>query len=196
MGMTRDSSGFSVHPPGEQSLVVENERPDGVDLDSFFGPVRVEWDYEAALTPLGQLPFFIHFLKTSGLFDALVADCPLRYGSPNAPKKRDVLGTAMLAMLAGHKRYAHIAALRRGPAGAARHEQDRQRGCGPPGLQGDRGEGRRAVAAPASCLLRGAASGRAVDPRRRYDDQAALWPSGRSGLGLQPQEARTSEALL
>ena len=112
MGMTRDSSGFSAHPPGEQSLVVENERPDGVDLDSFFGPVRVEWDHEAALTPLGQLPFFIHFLKASGLFDALVADCPLRYGSPNAPKKRDVVGTAMLAMLAGHKRYAHIAALR------------------------------------------------------------------------------------
>jgi len=112
MGMTRDSSSFSVHPPGGQSSVVANERPDGVDLDSFFGPVRVEWDHEAALTPLGQLPFFIHFLKTSGLFDALVADCPLRYGSPNAPKKRDVVGTAMLAMLAGHKRYAHIAALR------------------------------------------------------------------------------------
>jgi hypothetical protein len=34
----------------------------------------------------------------------LVADCPLHYTSPNAPKKRDVLGTAMLAMLAGHKR--------------------------------------------------------------------------------------------
>ncbi len=112
MGMTRDSSGFSAHPPGEQSLVVANEWPGGVDLDSFFGPVRVEWDHEAALTPLGQLPFFIHFLKASGLFDALVADCPLRYGSPNAPKKRDVVGTAMLAMLAGHKRYAHIAALR------------------------------------------------------------------------------------
>ena len=41
---------------------------------------------------------------------ALVADCPLHYTSPNAPKKRDVLGTAMLSMLAGHKRYAHIAA--------------------------------------------------------------------------------------
>ena len=64
------------------------------------------------MTPLGQLPFFIDFLKTAGLFDALVADCPLRYLSPNAPSKRDVLGTAMLSMLAGHKRYAHIAALR------------------------------------------------------------------------------------
>ncbi len=93
-------------------MVVEREPLGGVDLDSFFGPVRVEWDHNAALTPLGQLPFFIHFLKASGLFDALVADCPLRYRSPNAPPKRDVLGTAMLSMLAGHRRYAHIAALR------------------------------------------------------------------------------------
>jgi len=83
-------------------------------------------DTEAALTPLGQLPFFIDFLKAAGLFDAFVADCPLRYTSPNAPKKRDVLGTAMLSMLSGHKRYAHIAryvaiAFSR----ASRHEQDR-----------------------------------------------------------------------
>ena len=103
-----DSSPPSAHLSGEQSLVVEGEPPGGVDLDSFFGPVRVEWDHEAALTPLGQLPFFIHFLKASGLFDAFVADCPLRYVSPNAPKTRDVLGTTMLSMLAGHKRYAHI----------------------------------------------------------------------------------------
>ena len=93
-------------------MAVATEPPGGVDLDSFFGPIRVEWDHEAAMTPLGQLPFFIDFLKTTGLFDALVADCPLRYLSPNAPRKRDVLGTAMLSMLAGHKRYAHIAALR------------------------------------------------------------------------------------
>ncbi len=109
--MKRDSSALSAHPSGEQSLVVAR-KPPGVDLDSFFGPVRVEWDHEAALTPLGQLPFFIHYLKASGLFDALVADCPLRYRSPNAPDRRDVVGTTMLSMLAGHKRYAHIAALR------------------------------------------------------------------------------------
>ena len=34
------------------------------------------------------------------------------YTSPNAPEKRDVLGTTMLSVLAGHKRYAHITALR------------------------------------------------------------------------------------
>jgi hypothetical protein len=76
------------------------------------GADRVEWDHEAASTPLGQLPFFIDFLKTAGLFEALVADCPLNYTSPNASQTRDVLGTAMLSMLAGHKRYSHIAALR------------------------------------------------------------------------------------
>ena len=185
MDMTRDSSSFSAHRPGEQSLVVANERPGGVDLDSFFGPVRVEWDHEAALTPLGQLPFFIDFLKASGLFDALVADCPLRYGSPNAPKKRDVVGTAMLAMLAGHKRYAHIAALR----------------CDAvlPELLGmskiiSEDAVRRAFKAVkenegAMWLRRhladlcGAASGRAVDPRRRYDDQAALWLGSRASWG-------------
>ena len=109
--MTRDSHALLPHPPGEQPLVVE-ETPSGVDVDSFGGTVRVEWDHEAAMTPLGQLPFFIDYPKTAAPFDAFVADCPLRYESPNAPKKRDVLGTAMLAMLAGAKRYAHIAAVR------------------------------------------------------------------------------------
>ena len=110
--MTHELSNPSFHPAGEQPPVEGKGPPQGVILDSFSGPVLVEWDTEAALTPLGQLPFFIDFLKAAGLFDAFVADCPLRYTSPNAPKKRDVLGTAMLSMLSGHKRYAHIAALR------------------------------------------------------------------------------------
>jgi len=110
--MTHDSSHPWPHPPGEQSPVVGAARPPGVDIDSFCGSVHIEWDHDAAMTPLGQLPFFIHFLKASGLFDALIADCPPRYVSPNAPSKRDLLGTTMLSMLAGHGRYAHIAALR------------------------------------------------------------------------------------
>ena len=112
MVMTHDLALPPLHPMGDQSPVEDKSLPPGVGLDSFAGPVHVEWDAEAALTPLGQLPFFIDFLKVSGLFDAFVADCPLHYTSPNAPKKRDVLGTTMLSMLSGHKRYAHIAALR------------------------------------------------------------------------------------
>jgi hypothetical protein len=41
-----------------------------------------------------------------------VKDCPLEYKSPNAPQERDVLGTILLSVLAGHWRYAHISALR------------------------------------------------------------------------------------
>src|SRR5437016_10324067 len=52
------------------------------------------------------------FLKTSGVFENWVNDCPLQYTSPNAPQKRDVLGTILLSVLAGHWRYAHISALR------------------------------------------------------------------------------------
>jgi hypothetical protein len=58
------------------------------------------------------MPFFIEFLKTSGLFDRWVEDCPLHYTSGNAPEKRDVLGTLVLSVLAGHWRYAHISAIR------------------------------------------------------------------------------------
>src|SRR5208337_5213628 len=97
---------------GEQSPVEPDASGMGVVVDSFAGSARVEFDHEAAFAPLGQLPFFIDFLKTAGLFEAFVADCPLRYTSPNAPKARDVLGTAMLSILSGHTRYAHIAALR------------------------------------------------------------------------------------
>jgi hypothetical protein len=101
-----------VHPAGEQSAVEQDAAPAPALLDTWAGPVRVEWDPTAPLTPYGQLPFFIEYLKAANLFDALAADCPLAYTSPNAPEKRDVLGTTMLSVLAGHKRYAHITALR------------------------------------------------------------------------------------
>ena len=53
----------SVHLAGEQPPIEDKGPLQGVSLDSFAGPVHVEWDTEAALTPLGQLPFFIDFLK-------------------------------------------------------------------------------------------------------------------------------------
>jgi hypothetical protein len=36
--------------------------------DTFDGKVHIEWDPDAAVTPMGQLPFFIQFLKLGGLF--------------------------------------------------------------------------------------------------------------------------------
>jgi len=81
-------------------------------VDTLGGRMHVRWDEGAQATPNGQLVFFAEFLATAGIFDRWVEDCPLAYTSPNAPSKRDVLGTLLLAILAGHKRYAHITALR------------------------------------------------------------------------------------
>lgn len=97
---------------GELVSVNEINKSDRVAVDTFGGKVHVEWDPQAAVTPMGQLPFFIEFLKVSGLFDKFIETCPLEYTSPNAPSVRDVLGTLMMSFLAGHNRYVHINSIR------------------------------------------------------------------------------------
>ena len=105
----------------KQSIVVylQGEQPSvearSAIADTFAGRVHVEWDTTAPVTPFGQLPFFIDYLKQAGLFDAWVADCPLALHQPERPQKRDLLGTVLLSVLAGHRRYAHITALRCDP---------------------------------------------------------------------------------
>jgi len=76
------------------------------------GRIRVRWDTRANATAMGQLAFFAEFLEVAGLFDRWVQQCPLHYSSPNAPKVRDVLGTWLLSILDGQRRYAHVASLR------------------------------------------------------------------------------------
>src|SRR5438270_13782377 len=106
--MGTETTSLVAHPEGEQPQV---EAWSAV-ADTYAGRVHVEWDATAPVTPFGQLPFFIDYLKQAGLFDAWVADCPLLLTSPNAPTKRDLLCTVMLSVLAGHRRYAHITTLR------------------------------------------------------------------------------------
>src|SRR6516162_277677 len=101
-------------PTGEQP-VMERMSVGPVVADTFAGRVHVEWDNSATVTPFGQMPFFIEFVKRGGLFDSLVADRPLHYTSPNAPQKRDVIGTIFLSVLAGHNRYAHMTTVRCDP---------------------------------------------------------------------------------
>lgn len=76
------------------------------------GRMHVRWDEASQATPHGQLVFFAEFLATAGVFDRWVDECPLNYSSPNASRKRDVLGTLMLGILAGNRRYAHLAGVR------------------------------------------------------------------------------------
>src|SRR6516164_4489940 len=96
--MGTETTSLVVHPEGEPPEV---EAWSAV-ADTYAGRVHVEWDATAPVTPFGQLPFFIEYLKQGGLFDGWVADCPLSLSSPNAPRKRDLLGTVLLSVLAGH----------------------------------------------------------------------------------------------
>ena len=76
------------------------------------GRIQVRWNDEAAVTPFGQMAFFIEFLNLTGLLQDWIDDRPLAYLSPNAPTERDLLGTWLLSILAGHRRYAHVTAIR------------------------------------------------------------------------------------
>ena len=98
----------AIHPVGEAKLPAKTALFEAVEVDTYAGKVHIEWDQDAAVTPIGQLPFFIQFLKLGGRFDPWVTDCPLHYQSNNAPKKVDVLGSLFLSILSGHRRYAHI----------------------------------------------------------------------------------------
>ena len=101
-----------IHQNGESILENKQHKSELIPVDTFGGKIHVEWDPQAAVTPIGQMPFFIEFLKTSGLFDNWVENCPLTFFSNNHSKKRDILGTFLLSILSGHTRYAHITALR------------------------------------------------------------------------------------
>src|SRR5712672_924441 len=110
--MRNEEEVVRAHPEGEVQIVGDQPTEAVTSLDTFAGKVYVKWAPEAAVSSLGLMPFFIEFLKTSGRFDKWVEDCPLQYKSPNAPPKRDVLGTILLSVLAGHWRYAHMNAIR------------------------------------------------------------------------------------
>lgn len=76
------------------------------------GRVQVRWESKSAATPMGQLAYFIEFLTLTGLWSRWLESCPLSYASNNAPGKSDVLGTWMLSILSGHKRYSHVTTIR------------------------------------------------------------------------------------
>lgn len=64
--------GLSTHQKGERSGMIEAENNDPettrLSVGTFGGRVHVEWNPQSAVTPLGQLLFFIQFLKLGDLF--------------------------------------------------------------------------------------------------------------------------------
>ena len=110
--MSLDEARDVAHPKGEiEKTGSAAESADSV-VETYAGKMRIRWDESAAVTAMGQMPVFIDFLKTSGLWDGFLGDCPLKYTSPNAPSLVEVLGTLMMSVLAGQSRYAHISGLR------------------------------------------------------------------------------------
>ena len=91
---------------------LQHEVPVKLSCDTYAGVVHVEWDTQAPVTPIGQLVFFIQFLKSCDLFGSWCKDCPLVYNGPRGPAIVDVLGTLLLAILSGYKRYSHITSIR------------------------------------------------------------------------------------
>ena len=59
-----------THPMGEPKNRALMSSSGPVAVDTFSGRIHVEWNPQAAVTPLGQLPYFIEYLKLAGLFDA------------------------------------------------------------------------------------------------------------------------------
>src|SRR6266513_2953810 len=110
--MSDEKALVPAHPEGEQQKEEIQPPETALSLDTFAGKIQFRWAPEAEVSSLGQMPFLIEFLKTSGLFENWVNDCPLGYTSANAPQKRDVLGTILLSVLAGHWRYAHMNSIR------------------------------------------------------------------------------------
>ena len=123
--MKQNIGAENPHPPGESenqlvpgaatsaALPAEGTPPEAeLVIDTPGGRYRANFDEQTPLSPLGPLVFFAQFLQASGQFEALCKDAPLVYLSPNAPAPRDVLGTLVLGILAGHWRYAHLSALR------------------------------------------------------------------------------------
>jgi hypothetical protein len=100
------------HPAGEKRGRILEQEGVKIPVDTYGGRVYIDWDHNAAVTPLGQLSFFIEFLKRTELFDHWIATCPIKLASNNAPALRDIFGTILLSVLSGHTRYSHITTVR------------------------------------------------------------------------------------
>lgn len=100
-----------IHPESETQIISLEGKNELMELDTFGGKLHVEWDNDAAVTSIGQLSFFIQFLKLGGRFESWINDCPLTYLSNNAPKKTNLLGSLLLSILSGHTRYSHMGRL-------------------------------------------------------------------------------------
>jgi hypothetical protein len=113
-GMSEVEPYRGLHPAGEQPAE-ELGYPAPHRVETMGGSFQVSWEEDAGISPQGLLTYFFEFLHVSGLWEDFVEKCPLRYSSPNAPTKTEILGTILCGVLNGHRRYAHISGMRGDP---------------------------------------------------------------------------------
>ena len=71
--------------------------------------LNVEWSEDRwRLSRMGGLAYFVQFLQSTGMFEELVAHCPLSYDSNNAPSKRERAGNdSAISFARSHALRAH-----------------------------------------------------------------------------------------
>ena len=67
--MSDEKALIEVHPEGEPQIEGNPPPETPLSLDTFAGQVQFRWVPEAEVSSLGQMPFFIAYLKTSGVED-------------------------------------------------------------------------------------------------------------------------------
>jgi hypothetical protein len=117
--MPSDSPSDEAHPAGESPAAADAPTPTAAPgpmiVDTPGGRFRADFSPALPVSTMGALVFFAQFLQGTGAFDALIADAPLAYEGNRAHGAREALGTLALGILAGHYRFAHLAALRGDP---------------------------------------------------------------------------------
>lgn len=122
--MERKILPLETHPKGESSQIVVGASARW-PVDTPGGRFYAEWDSQAPVTREGQLMFFFQFLRAGARWESFLADCPLDYVGNRGSGKGNVMGTALLSILCGHWRYAHINSVRGDTVNAALLGMDR-----------------------------------------------------------------------
>ena len=95
---------------GEKNLRIKNE--DCWPVDTPGGRYYAEADLDSPVTREGQLIFFAQFLKTGERWKEFIKSSPLKYIGNQGSGVNNTIGTAVLSILCGHWRYAHINSVR------------------------------------------------------------------------------------
>ena len=65
--MSDDKAVIQIHPEGEPQIQGNQQAEAPLSLDTFAGKVQFRWVPEAEVSSLGQMPFFIEYLKGTGV---------------------------------------------------------------------------------------------------------------------------------